>query len=240
MLGRAVAFTIQAMIIVSVLSIAVATMPDLPPWLATALRIEEWLVVIFFSIEYVLRVYAAPRRLGYIFSFMGIIDLMSVLPTLLMLGYDVRSLRALRALRILRLFKLMRYVRAFDRLGRAVARVADELAVFAGVALIVLYLCSTAIYHFEHDAQPDAFASIPHAMWWAIVTLTTVGYGDIYPVTAGGRIFTGVVLILALGVIAVPTGLVATALSEEVHAKRGGRDDAPDGSDHQSRGGGAS
>ncbi|UOM34209.1 ion transporter [Acuticoccus sp. I52.16.1] len=230
------AFAIQAMIVVSVVSIAIATMPDLPGWLARALVVEEWVVVLFFSAEYVLRVWSAPRPLRYVFSFMGLIDLMSVLPTLLLLGYDVRSLRALRALRILRLFKLMRYVRAFDRLARAVGRVADELVVFAGVALIVLYLCATAIYHFEHDAQPEAFASIPHALWWAIVTLTTVGYGDVYPVTVGGRIFTGMVLILALGVIAVPTGLVATALSEEVHVKRErahsedhGHDDRRDG-----------
>ncbi|RAI00677.1 ion transporter [Acuticoccus sediminis] len=217
--GRAVAFAIQALIIISVVSIAVETMKGIPAWLHRALIIEEWIVIALFSVEYVLRVYAAPRRLGYVFSFYGIVDFMSVAPTLLLMGYDVRSLRALRAFRILRLFKLMRYVRAFDRLGRAVARVSAELIVFAGIAIVVLYLCASAIYYLERDAQPEAFSSIPQAMWWAIVTLTTVGYGDVYPVTVGGRIFTGIVLILALGVIAVPTGLVATALSEEVHSK---------------------
>ncbi|ORE95845.1 hypothetical protein ATO13_03265 [Stappia sp. 22II-S9-Z10] len=228
--GRAVALAIQALIIVSVVSIAVATMPNLPPWLHKALLIEEWVVVVIFLAEYVLRVYAAPHRLRYIFSFFGLVDLMSILPTLLLLGYDVRSIRALRAMRVLRLFKLIRYVKAFERLGRAFARVRDELTVFAAIAIIILYFCATAIYHFEHEAQPEAFASIPKAMWWAIVTLTTVGYGDVYPITVGGRIFTGMVLILALGIIAVPTGLLATALSEQVHAERneeGSRGSAP-------------
>lgn len=213
--GRPVALGLTVLIILSVVSIAIETLPGLSPDLQRALLIEEWIIVAIFTLEYVLRIYAARPRRAYVFSTFGIIDLLSIAPTLLLLGYDVRALRALRALRILRIFKLMRYVRAFDRLGRALRKVADELVVFAGIAIIVLYLCASAIYYFEHEAQPDAFASIPHAMWWAVVTFTTVGYGDVYPITAGGRIFTGVILILALGVIAVPTGLVATALSQE-------------------------
>lgn len=212
--GRSLAFFIQFLIIVSVISIAVETLPDLPPALVRALKIEEYVIVGIFTAEYVARLIAARKPLRYVFSFFGIVDLLSIAPTLLLLGYDVRSVRALRALRILRLLKLMRYVSAFERLGRAIRAVADELVVFAGFAAIVLYLCAAAIYFFEHEAQPEAFASIFHALWWAVVTLTTVGYGDVYPVTAGGRIFTGLVLMLALGVVAVPTGLVTSALGE--------------------------
>ncbi|MEM7696276.1 MAG: ion transporter [Pseudomonadota bacterium] len=213
--GTKVALTLQALIILSVISVAVETMPGLPPWLSRALFIEEMIIVAIFIVEYGARIYAAERRLRYIFSFYGLIDLIAIVPTLLLAGYDMRSLRAIRALRVLRLLKLMRYVRAFDRLAHALKKVADELLVFAFVAAILLYLCATAIYLFEHEAQPEAFASIPHAMWWAVVTFTTVGYGDVYPITAGGRIFTSVILVLALGVVAVPTGLIATALTEE-------------------------
>ncbi|MEM8662488.1 MAG: ion transporter [Pseudomonadota bacterium] len=228
--GRRVALTIQALIIVSVLSITIETLPGLPDWLHTVFFVEEMFVVAVVLTEYILRIYAAKRRLAYVTSFFGIIDLLSIAPALLLLGYDLRSLRAIRALRILSLLKLMRYVAAFERLAKALRSVRDELVVFAGVAGVLLYLCATAVYLFENEAQPEAFASIPHSLWWAVVTFTTVGYGDVYPVTAGGRIFTGVILILALGVVAVPTGLIATALNEEMHRptpEPGGETDPP-------------
>lgn len=218
-LGRRVAFIIQGFILLSVVSIAIETVPGLPDWVILAFRIEEIVIVTFFVVEYVLRIYSAERRLAYIFSFYGLIDLLAIAPTLFILGFDMRSIRALRVFRILRLLKLMRYVHAFDRLGRALRTVGHELVVFAAVAAVLLYLCATVIYLFERHAQPEDFASIPHAMWWAVVTFTTVGYGDVYPITTGGRIFTGVILILALGVVAVPTGLIATALTE--HRSRG-------------------
>ena len=112
-----------------------------------------------------------------------------------------------------RLLKLARYTVATDRIVRAFHLVREELILFYAIALLSLYLSSIGIYYFEHDAQPDKFASVFHAMWWSAVTLTTVGYGDVYPITAGGRIFTVVVLFIALGIIAVPTGLFASALS---------------------------
>ncbi len=213
--GRRVAFAIQALIVVSVIAVAVETLPGLPPAARLVLRGFEALVLTVFTVEYAVRIYAAPRRLAYILSPLGIIDFLATVPALVLLGVDLRSLRLLRLLRVLRLLKLVRYVAALRRLGRAVASIRDELAVFALIAAIVLYLCASAIYYFEHEAQPEAFASIFHAMWWAVVTLTTVGYGDVYPVTAGGRVFTGLVLVLALGIIAVPTGLIASALAQE-------------------------
>jgi voltage-gated potassium channel len=220
--GRAVALVIQALIVTSSIAIAVETLPDLPPVMLTALTGFEIVVVSIFTVEYAARLYAAPNRLRYATSPFGIIDLLSILPTLLLLGYELHALRALRILRVLRLLKLARYIAALDRLGRALRAVLDELIVFAGIAAVVLYLCAAAIYWFENAAQPDAYASIFHAMWWAVVTLTTVGYGDVYPITVGGRIFTGLMLLVALGVIAVPTGLVATALSDERNAEHRG------------------
>ncbi|MEM9223044.1 MAG: ion transporter [Pseudomonadota bacterium] len=212
--GRSVALSIQVLILVSVVSVAVETLPGLPEVWRRFLFMEELVIVAIFTVEYGLRVYSArsPRR--YIFSAFGIIDLLSIAPTLLFAGYDLRAVRVLRVLRILRLLKFMRYTRALNRLSRALREVADELIVFAASAAVMLYLCATALWIFEHEAQPDAFASIPHALWWAIVTFTTVGYGDVYPITTGGKIFTGVMLLLALGIVAVPTGLIATALSD--------------------------
>ncbi len=144
---------------------------------------------------------------------LGLIDLIAILPSLLMLGADLRALRSFRLLRLFRLFKLARYSRAADRLLAAFHAVRSELVLFFFLSLIIICICAVVIYLFEHEVQPEAFASIPHSFWWAVTTLTTVGYGDVYPVTVGGRIFTFVVLIIGLGTVAVPTGLIATALS---------------------------
>ena len=130
------------------------------------------------------------------------------------LGIDFRSVRAFRLLRLFRLAKLARYSHAVRRLHRAVLIAKEELVLFASVAAVLIFVSAVGIYHFERDAQPEQFASVFHSMWWAVVTLTTVGYGDVYPVTAGGRAFTFVVLVLGLGVVAFPAGLIASALSK--------------------------
>jgi voltage-gated potassium channel len=130
-----------------------------------------------------------------------------------MAAFNLQAVRVFRLLRLLRLFKLVRYTDAVYRFRRAFLIARDDLVLFGVVALIVVYLSGMGIYHFEHEVQPDRFASVFDGLWCAVVTLTTVGYGDLYPVTAGGRLFTFVVLILGLGVIAVPSGLLASALS---------------------------
>ena len=218
--GFAVGLTIQVLIILSALSIALETLPNLPEWFRTVLWVEEAIIVALFSAEYAARIYAAPSRRRYIFSAFGIIDLMAILPSLLFIGLDLRAVRALRVLRLLSLFKLMRYQAALNRMGRACVSVAPEMMVFLIIASIILYLTACGIYFFENPVQPEAFASIFHSLWWAVVTLTTVGYGDVYPVTVAGRIFTGIVVLLALGIIAFPTGLIAAALAEDRQASR--------------------
>lgn len=115
---------------------------------------------------------------------------------------------------MLRLLKLARYSRAADRLAQAFTAVRSELLMFLFLSLLVIYFSAAGIYYFEHDVQPEAFASTPHSFWWAIATLSTVGYGDVYPVTAGGGVFTFFVLLIGVGIIAVPTGPIATALPE--------------------------
>ncbi len=218
--GRRFAWFIQALIVVSMISFTIETLPDLPADWMRAFAWLEIVVVLIFTFEYVLRVLCAPSKPRFIFSFFGLVNLAAIAPFYLATGLDLRSVRILRLLRLLRIIKLFRYNRAAQRLARAFVQVRHELVLFIVLIVVLLYLSAVGIYYFENEAQPDKFKSVPHSMWWALATLTTVGYGDIYPITAGGRFFTFIVLILGLGVIAVPTGLVASALTNA-------RDDEP-------------
>ena len=155
--------------------------------------------------EYVLRVVVADRKVAFIFSVHGLIDLAAILPFYIALGIDLRSIRAIRLLRFLRILKLVRYTRAIDRLRRAVGIAREELLVFLGGASLLIYLSAVGVYYFENEAQPEVFVSVFHSLWWSVVTLTTVGYGDVYPITLGGRIFAVVVLIAGLGMVAIPS-----------------------------------
>jgi len=213
-LGQRYAVFVQFLILLSMISLAVETMPDLPLWGRNVLAYGELLIVIIFSAEYLLRIALAKRRLAFIFSFYGIVDLVAILPFYLATAVDLRSVRILRLMRLLRIVKLFRYNRAAKRLGHAFMAVKDELSLFFIMVIILLYLAAVGIYYFENTAQPDKFQSIIHSLWWAVATLTTVGYGDVYPVTAGGKFFTFVILTIGLGIVAVPTGLVASALTE--------------------------
>lgn len=212
--GRRFAWFIQGLIVLSMVTFTIETMPDLPPDVYRYFFAAEVLIVAIFTAEYLLRLASAPNKPRFVFSFFGLVDLAAILPFYLATGLDLRSVRILRLLRLVRIVKLFRYNRAAKRLVKAFMQVRDELVLFIFMIVILVYLASVGIYYFEHDAQPDKFKSVPHSMWWAVATLTTVGYGDIYPVTGGGRFFTFVVLILGLGVIAVPTGLVASALTD--------------------------
>lgn len=210
--GAGLQLFIQGLIVLSVIGFTVETLPDLDPQLAAALRQFEVFVIAVFTAEYLLRLYVAENRLRFIFSFFGIIDLLVIMPFYLQLGLDLRSLRVLWLLRLFRLLKLVRYGEAAKRLENAFRLVRYDLAVFAMGASLILYLASVGIYFFEHEAQPEQFGSVFHAIWWAVVTLTTVGYGDVYPITLGGRIFTFCVIMIGLGVFAVPTALIVMAL----------------------------
>lgn len=141
-------------------------------------------------------------------------DLVSILPFLLSLGMGTEALRSLRLLRLFRLLKLARYNGAMLRYYRALVIAREELVLFGAASLVLLYLSGVGIYQFEHEVQPEAFASVFDGLWWALCTLTTVGYGDVYPVTAMGRAFTFVILMVGLAVVAVPVGLLASALTQ--------------------------
>jgi voltage-gated potassium channel len=211
--GRAFDYFIQALIIISIISFSIETLPDLGEGTRRILDIAEAVIVIIFTIEYLSRLYVADRKLDYALSFYGIIDLVAIVPFYISYGVDLRSLRILRLFRLIRLLKLVRYNMAINRFSRAFLIAKEEIVIFSMVTIVLLYLSAVGIYYFENEAQPDEFKSVFHSLWWAVSTLTTVGYGDVYPVTVGGRIFTFFILMIGLGVVAVPAGLLASALS---------------------------
>jgi voltage-gated potassium channel len=135
-------------------------------------------------------------------------------------SYSLISIRVLRLVRIFRIFKLVRYNKAIKNYRLAMKLIKYELIMFFILMVFALYVASVGIYYFEHAVQPDKFASIFDCLWWSIVTLTTVGYGDIYPVTAGGKIFTFFILLTGIGVIAIPSGLFASALTKTIQSKK--------------------
>lgn len=212
-LGR-MELVIVLLVVLSAVAFSVETLPDLPESFRRVLYHFEWISVVFFTVEYGVRVFGSRPRRAYTLSFLGIIDLLAVVPFYLSMGMDLRSLRLFRFLRIFRLLKLGKYVRGAQRLQRSFVMVREELTLFFFAAGIVIYLLAMGIYYFEHPTQPEVFRSVFDGIWWAVCTLTTVGYGDAYPITTAGRMFTVVILLTGLGVVAVPTGLIAAALSK--------------------------
>lgn len=206
---------IEFMIIGSLVAFSIETIPSINNEIRFYLHIFDVITIIVFTIEYFLRIFVADKKIKYLFSFFGIVDLVAILPFYLQTGIDLRSVRSFRMLRLLRLIKLLRYNSAIHRLQNAFSSIREELLIFFSFTLILLFIASVGIYYFEHEVQPEKFSSVFECMWFAIVSLTTVGYGDMIPITLGGRIFTGIVLFIGLGIVAVPTGLFASALTKQ-------------------------
>ena len=222
--GRWFDTVIFVLIVVSLVTFSIDTLPNLPPATAAVLYWIEFATVLLFTGEYLLRRAVAESRWRFVRSFFGVIDLVAILPFYLAAGVDLRAVRSFRLLRLIRILKLARYNDAIRRMHRAAVIVREELVLFLGVALILIFLSAVGIYYFESGSQPEHFASVFHSLWWAIVTLTTVGYGDVFPITTGGRVFTFFVLFLGLGIVAVPTGLLASALSKAREEEEDARD----------------
>ena len=212
--GKYFDYFIQLLILLSLISFSIETLPDNSSRTIKILDLFEIFCIAIFSIEYLLRVYVAKNPFKYIFSFYGVIDILAILPFYLRGAMDLRVLRAFRIFRIFRALKLIRYNRALNRFKIAARIVKEEVVLFLVVTGILIFLASAGIYFFENEAQPELFKSVFHSFWWSIVTLTTVGYGDVYPITMGGKIFTFFVLIVGVGIITIPAGLVASALSK--------------------------
>ncbi len=219
-LSRYFAFFIQGLILLSIITFSIETLPDLKPQTKSILNSIELFSVIIFSLEYILRIYVADSKPKFIFSFFGIIDLLAILPFYLSFGVDLRSLRALRFLRLFRVLKLVRYNKAMNHFSQAVKSSKEEILLFIFITLILIYFSAIGIYYFENQAQPEHFSSIFDSLWWAIITLTTVGYGDVYPITVGGKVFTFFILMIGLGIVAIPTGIISSALTKSVDKEK--------------------
>ncbi len=191
----------------------------------------EFYSVIFFSFEYILRLWTItlnPRysrpvtgRLRYMVTAIALIDLFAILPFFMpFLNIDLRFLRIFRVFRIFRLLKVARYFKALNLMIRVFQNKKEELVMMLTFILFMLVLSASLMYYIENAAQPEAFASIPDAMWWGIATLTTVGYGDVYPITALGQLLGAVIAILGIGFFALPTGILAAGFSEEVRKNK--------------------
>ncbi len=214
--GRVFDLTSQFLIWVSLISFCVETLPSLSAEFHEILQIVEIVIVVLFTIEYLLRVFVSEHKLRFIFSFYGLVDLVAILPPLIALAIDLRSIRIVRVFRLFRGFKVIRYNNAIHKFKAAISSIKEELILFVFATVVLLYLASVGIYYCEYEAQPDIFISVFHCFWWAVVTLTTVGYGDMYPVTVGGKIFTSIISLIGIGIVAVPTGLLVSALTRPV------------------------
>ncbi|AUS04016.1 ion transporter [Pseudotamlana carrageenivorans] len=212
--GKIFDYFIQILILLSLILFAIETLPDNSRSTIVFIESFEIFCVLVFTIEYILRIYVAEHKLKYIFSFYGIIDFLAIFPFYISRVCDLRALRAFRLFRIFRALKLIRYNKALNRFHIAARIVKEEVILFLIVTGIFVFLASAGIYYFENEAQPEVFSSVFHSAWWAIVTLTTVGYGDVYPITDGGKIFTFFILIIGVGIVTIPAGLVASALSK--------------------------
>lgn len=217
--GRNFDLFIQFCIVLSLVSFSLETIKNLSENTIIILNWIELVTVTIFTAEYILRIWLSTHRFGYIFSFFGLIDLFAILPFYLSSGVDLRSIRVLRLMRLFRILKLANYSSAIQTFQRAYNHIKAELTVFGVFSILILYISSLGIYIFENEAQPEQFGSIFDALWWSIVTLTTVGYGDAFPITVGGKIFTSLIVTIGLGIIAVPTGLFASALSKTIKEK---------------------
>lgn len=239
-----VRLALAGLIVVNVLAVVFETVPGLRHEWATFFRIVEAASVTVFTVEYALRWWAAAEqpkvaaspfgRLRWMVSPTALIDLVAVLPSLLFFMHlDLRSLRMVRLARLLRLAKLGRYSLAMQSLLRVLREKAADMVSLLFVLLILLVISSTLMFHLEHDAQPKLFSSIPATMWWGIVTLTTIGYGDMAPITTGGRILGGVIAVLGIGMFALPAGLLGAGFVDELgrlraahrRGRHGGRQD---------------
>jgi len=180
------------------------------------LKISEWIITILFSIEYILRIISIKKPLKYIFSFYGVIDFLSTIPkylSFILVGtHSLVALRALRLLRVFRILKLGRYIGASNRLIVALRASKAKIAVFLFFVVIVCIILGTVMYLIE--GEENGFTNIPVSIYWAIVTLTTVGFGDIAPQTPLGQLIASVIMILGYSIIAIPTGIVSSEMTK--------------------------
>lgn len=218
--GRAFDIALLILIAVSVVVVCLESVVSIGSSYAELFYNLEWIFTIIFTIEYLLRIYAVRNPLKYIFSFYGVIDLLSILPFYLMLInpalHFLLVLRALRLLRIFRIFKLVHFLNESLFLINALWASRRKILVFLFSVVLLTVVLGALMYVIEHNENP-AYSSIPQSIYWAIVTLTTVGYGDVSPITPEGKLLASFIMLLGYCIIAVPTGIISASLVKEIH-----------------------
>lgn len=214
---------VSVLIVLNVVSIFLESFDDIRNEYGEFFHAFELFSIVIFSLEYILRLWTADilypesskigARFKFVFSFMGLIDLLAILPFFLplLIKADLRIIRALRLTRLFRIFKLGRHSKSLRMVGEVLKETKYDLLVTLFITAILLVIASTMMYYLEHDDQPEAFPNMGQSLWWAIATLTTVGYGDIYPITAFGKILSGIIALIGVGVVALPTGIISSA-----------------------------
>ena len=232
LIDRIVAVFLMLLIIINAIAVVLETVDELNAKYSAIFWSLEIISVTIFTVEYFLRLWVAPLdpryshpvwgRIRYAFSLFAIIDLLAILPTFLPLIFtvDLRIIRFLRVFRLFRLFKMHRYVESLNSLDDVVRSKKEELLVILVMISMLLLFSSSIMYLVEHEAQPDKFPDIPSAMWWGVATLTTVGYGDVFPVTPLGKLLGSFIAFLGIGMFALPTGILASGFAEEIQRRR--------------------
>ncbi|MDH3747802.1 MAG: ion transporter [Gammaproteobacteria bacterium] len=228
--SRVADISLIILIAASVIAVILESVPSIENRYADELYWFEVFTISVFTVEYMLRLWSSVERedrleanvfmtrLRYVFSFHAIIDLLAILPFyLLTFGmFGNIDMRFLRAVRLLRVLKLTRYSAALNMLITTINENARALLASFMILITVMLLAASGMYYFERQAQPEAFGSIPAAMWWAFVTLTTVGYGDVTPITVGGRVFGAMITVVGIGMVALPTSILASGYSQQL------------------------
>lgn len=222
-------FFIYILIILNIIAMVLESHVALKAQFESFFNLFELFSIVIFSFEYLYRNVVYYRADGwrgvgsYVFSFFGLIDLISILPFYLkqFIAIDGRFFRILRLFRLTRIFKLGRESKSLKLFIKALSSVRNELKFTLFLSVLTILFSASAIYFLENEAQPDVFSSITASIWWATVSLATVGYGDIIPITVGGKIFASVISLVGIGVVAIPTGIISAAFVEEIiHSKK--------------------
>lgn len=229
-------YLIVTLILLNILAIILRSMATIYFTFEYWFQIFEIFSVMIFTVEYILRVWTAnleyPNKdklasiVKFIISPMALIDLFAILPFYLpmLMPFNLRFFRILRIIRFLRIFKLHRYSSALNLVGKVLREKRNELLVTVFITFMALLVASTLIYYIEHEVQPNAFPNIIVSFWWGISTLTTVGYGDVYPITGWGRFLSGIIAFLGVGLVALPTGIISSGFMQELQDKEEKKD----------------